>query len=138
MKNFNDSDFLTASEKEKIYSDLQKFIDSGFKRIKFTKALYKYLSLNFGFIAHYNIEGFFMARFIAPQGRINTYIQIKDASPWEFSKEPHRTGDLNFAVRELVVKSEKLFVESARKERMKDLKEEIQKANEELKNLQGN
>lgn len=45
--------------KAKFLNDLANFVRSGFKRTKFTKALYKRLSMTFGHIAHYNIEGFY-------------------------------------------------------------------------------
>lgn len=51
--------FHTAAQKEKFTKDIIRFIDGGFKG-RFTKSMYEGLhcSGNFGFIAHYNIDGF--------------------------------------------------------------------------------
>jgi len=50
-----------------------KFVDfvlSGFPRSKFTKQFYVRLSMCFGMIAHYNIEGFYSEFFCAPEDTV--------------------------------------------------------------------
>lgn len=49
--------FTTAEQKAKFTKDVIRFIDGGFKG-RFTKAMYEGLHGHFGFIAHYNIDGF--------------------------------------------------------------------------------
>lgn len=47
----------------KLVKAFKSFVSSGYKRHLFTKTLYKHLSLNVGFIAHYNQHGFFETYF---------------------------------------------------------------------------
>ena len=135
---FTDSQFMTAEEKQKVFTSYVKFVESGFDQKKFSKALYKYLSLNFSFIAHYNQEGFFLTRFQDPVNRVKTFEQLVNASPWEFTPEPHRTGDLNKAVHDYTVQNAHLYLETARIERVAALKETIAEAQNELRRLGGN
>ncbi len=63
MPDFTDEEFLTAKEKQKIFRAWRLFIRSGFTKEKFTKALYKHLHQNCGFIAHYSRQGFYYSYF---------------------------------------------------------------------------
>ena len=49
-----------------------RFAASGYKPLLFTKSLYKELSLTFGFIAHYDLGGFYKARFGDAAARVET------------------------------------------------------------------
>jgi hypothetical protein len=55
-----------ATVKAKFLNDLADLMRSGFKRTKFSKALYKRLSMTFSHIAHYDIEGFYGEWFETP------------------------------------------------------------------------
>lgn len=46
-----------------IINDLQNFVTSGFKAGNFTNRLYRHLSQNVGFIAHYDMHGFYTEYF---------------------------------------------------------------------------
>ena len=100
---FIDTKFMTAQEKDQTYKAMVRFIDSGFERQAFTKRLYRYLSLNFSFIAHYDIDGFWSARFGDPQGRLQTIDQIVQAARWSLVEDGERPWDLNRKVRDLVI-----------------------------------
>ena len=82
MKNFTSVEFMTVEEKQKVLKDWQRFLkflassdwknwnekqggsDYGMEAPKqFTKRLYNHLSLHCGFIAHYNIHGFYSVYF---------------------------------------------------------------------------
>jgi hypothetical protein len=54
---------MTKEEKSKVLNHFQKFLASGCEESLFTKALYQHLHLHCGFIAHYNINGFYESRF---------------------------------------------------------------------------
>jgi hypothetical protein len=127
---FSNSKFMTIEEKTKVLSGFEKFIKGDFKRSLFTKSMYQYLSLNFGFIAHYNIEGFFGVRFEDPRGLISTFNQIceRPASYWQMDSDPDRVSDLNLAILELVQMHKKSFLEISKAVRM----DEIQKLKKEL------
>ena len=56
---FKPTKHSSAKDKADFANKLMDFIASGYKRTKFTKALYSRLSNTFGHIAHYNIEGFY-------------------------------------------------------------------------------
>jgi hypothetical protein len=129
--------YLTANIKEKLVKEFEKFILSGFQKTKFTKALYKHLSLNFGFIAHYDLNGFYEARFADPIGRVQTFTSIIDASLWCFKDE--NTGgnaDLNTAIREIALKYAPTVNGDAKEQRKKDLREQIATLQKELFNLE--
>ena len=49
----------TAEEKAKFANKFVSFVANGMKREDFTQAFYKRLSMCFGHIAHYNIDGFY-------------------------------------------------------------------------------
>ena len=70
---------------EKEIALFKKFVDSGYDQAKFTKALYRALTFSFGFIAHYDINGFYVARFAGWTERVDTFAQILE---W-----PHRNRD---------------------------------------------
>ncbi len=59
MIEFTSSKNMTESEKTKIYKDFVKFLNNHFKRTLFSKRLYDHFHLHCGFIAHYNINGFY-------------------------------------------------------------------------------
>jgi hypothetical protein len=102
---FIDTKFMTADEKTKTYHALVRFIDSGCRRERFTKQLYHYLSLNFSFIAHRDIDGFWSARFGDPSGLLHTIDQIRNAARWSLAEDQERPWDLNRVVRDLMVVS---------------------------------
>ena len=64
---FTDAQFMTAREKALVLKAWQKFLQHGLKKEHFTKRLYEHLHLHCGFIAHYNIHGFYDEYFQAGQ-----------------------------------------------------------------------
>ncbi len=58
----------TVEDKEKFLKHFERFVASGYKRTLFYKWFYIRLSMMFGFIAHYNINGFY-AEYFADDGR---------------------------------------------------------------------
>lgn len=64
MNDLKDVEFLTAKEKELTFKNWQRFLKSGLKKGNFTKRLYEHLHLHCGFIAHYDINGFYSNYFI--------------------------------------------------------------------------
>ena len=62
---FTDVEFMTAKEKELVLKNWQTFLKHGLQRKHFTKRLYNHLHLHCGFIAHYNIHGFYSTYFEA-------------------------------------------------------------------------
>ena len=57
--NFTSTKWNTAEDKARLANKLTKFILNGFQQASFTKEMYKRLSMMFGHIAEYNIQGFY-------------------------------------------------------------------------------
>lgn len=57
--NFTDVKFMSASEKTKVYNKWISFLNNHFSEKQFSKALYGHLYTNCGYIAHYNLFGFY-------------------------------------------------------------------------------
>ena len=64
---FIDSHFMTARQKDLVLKDWRRFLRHGLRRADFSKRLYEHLHLHCGFIAHYNIHGFYSEYFEAGQ-----------------------------------------------------------------------
>lgn len=56
---FESVQFMTDLEKKKIYKNFVGFLNNHFKRTLFKKNLYEHFHCHCGFIAHYNIHGFY-------------------------------------------------------------------------------
>jgi len=64
---FTDVQFMTVKEKELVLKNWKTFLQNGLKKEHFTKRLYDHLQLHCGFIACYNIHGFYATYFEAGQ-----------------------------------------------------------------------
>lgn len=67
---FQDSEYMSAKEKDQVLKAWERFIVGGFKRKDFTKALYHHLYQGCSFIAHYDIEGFYSTYFRKPSNTV--------------------------------------------------------------------
>lgn len=133
MPTFTDGKYTKAKDKELIYKAMVNFIKNDFAQSKFTKALYTHLHLNFGFIAHYDLHGFYQNRFADPEGRIKTYEAISRAAGHDLNKED--SGDLNRAIKDLVVKNEEKFVADALDLKKKSMLEQHSKLTRDLERM---
>jgi len=70
------SKFSTADEKAEFANKLMAFIESGFEEKKFTKALYRRLTLTFSMIAHYDRAGFWAEYFIRTEDKVRFLEQL--------------------------------------------------------------
>lgn len=84
--------YLSELQKINILRAFKRLCTSGFKKTSLTKDLYRHLICNFGFIAHYNIHGFYEERFENPQGLAETFKMILSAHPNCFEGD---FGDIN-------------------------------------------
>jgi hypothetical protein len=64
---FTDAEFMTAQEKGLVLKDWERFLRQGLRKTHFTRRLYEHLHLHCGFIAHYNVHGFYSSCFEAGQ-----------------------------------------------------------------------
>jgi hypothetical protein len=60
---FTDVEFMRAKEKQLVLKNWKMFLANGLKQEHFTKRLYNHLHLHCGYIAHYNIGGFYSTYF---------------------------------------------------------------------------
>jgi len=65
---FTDAQYMTAKDKETVLKHWKKFIINSFQRKDFTKQLYNHLIQHCGYIAHFNMEGFYSVYFSSPLG----------------------------------------------------------------------
>lgn len=96
---FEDVQFMTASEKTKIYKAFVSFLNNHFKESNFKKNLYEHLHLHCGFIAHYNIKGFYSEYFTtaARFQKIALNFTSKPSEYGNFINDSYRGKDSLFA-----------------------------------------
>ncbi len=133
-----DGTFLTAKEKTSIAKDFARFVESNFDPRYFTRALYSHLSLNFGFIAHYNLSGFVAVRFADPEGRRRTFESIIDAPRWSFyDYSTSGNADLNTEIRNIAVQFRDGVNLNAKEEEKALIRAEIKALQNKLRTLEG-
>ena len=136
MNDFYDGKYLTASEKTKIVKQLDKFLKSNCKEENFTKAVYKHLSLHFGFIAHYNQQGFYHARF--EDGLSSTIESVLNCSPWTFNDDnTSGNADLNKAIQDTFRKYSTKLMDKAISDEISLLEDSQLMIDNRLKQLKG-
>lgn len=80
---FTDTKFMTTDDKIRVAKQFKVFVEGGFKREDFTERLYEFLHVNAGFIAHYNIDGFYATYFNGDENDLNRFIShIINQSMW--------------------------------------------------------
>ena len=77
---FKDSEFMTAREKRLVLANWKTFLKHGLKQTHFTRRLYNHLHLHCGFIAHYNIGGFYATYFECGPDTIEFFRRFCDAA----------------------------------------------------------
>jgi hypothetical protein len=101
----------------------KKFVESGYERKKFTQDLYRALHFSFGFIAHYDIDGFYAERFAGWERRANTFAQILERrgapTPFEEAVRAFVVGENLFALAKSAAALELERVERAELARLK-------------------
>ena len=95
---FKNTEFMTAREKELALKHWEKFLKQGLQKHHFTKRLYHHLYLHCGFIAHYDLSGFYSTYFEAGQDteRFFKHFCIQSAQNHGANID---YGDLNTAMR---------------------------------------
>lgn len=104
MGKMKDGKYCSAVDKLLIINAWDSFLKNGLKEGAFTRRLYSYLMNQFGFIAHYNREGFLNERFRDYCDIKDTFNQILNAERYYFDDARTEYADLNRAVRDLTEK----------------------------------
>jgi hypothetical protein len=97
---FTDVQFMTAKEKELVLKNWKTFLQHGLKKEHFTKRLYDHLHLHCGFIAHYNIHGFYSTYFEAGQDTERFFEHFCNYSARNYGANINY-DDLNTAMRQV-------------------------------------
>lgn len=71
---FSDEEYLSAAGKRQIRQDWQRFISGGFKKLFFTRDLYRFLQHQCGFTAHHNQDTFWAYYFNAEVIRLRLFL----------------------------------------------------------------
>jgi hypothetical protein len=94
---FTVTNWDTAADKADFANTLCRFIAADFKKELFTQKLYRRLNLSFGFIAHYDIGGYFDYFFLDLQGKIAFLEEM--LAWWPCGQPEHTFSDVERAVK---------------------------------------
>ncbi len=92
--NFTDAEFMTVHEKHALLKQWQMFLKNGLKKAHFSKRIYEHLHQHCGFIAHYNIHGFYSTYF---ESRADTQSFFDNLFNYPYVQ--HDYEDINNAMR---------------------------------------
>lgn len=95
---FKDSEFMAAREKRLVLANWKTFLKHGLKQMHFTRRLYNHLHLHLGYIAHYNIQGFYATYFEHGADTIEFFKRFCDAAENSWAAD---YKDLNTAMLEV-------------------------------------
>ncbi len=99
---FVPTQFSTSAEKANFGNALLHFLDANCARELFTKKFYNRLSMTFGHIAHYDIEGFYSTWFTGDRHRLGF---VQKLLHWPCHGDPKFTfSDVEHAVQQIMLK----------------------------------
>ena len=90
-----DVEFMSGYEKNLILKQFKTFVKNGFQKRHFTKKLYNHLHLHCGFIAHYNIHGFYEEYFDRQEDTIRFIQHFTSPSGWDHWLHCDDYSDIN-------------------------------------------
>jgi|SRR5579863_3334938 len=97
---FTPTEWSTAADKASFGNTLLHFLDSGCSRELFTKKFYNRLSMTFGNIAHYNLEGFYDTWFTRDRHRLGF---VQNLLRWPCHGDPKFTfSDVEYAIQRVM------------------------------------
>lgn len=131
MTHLSSTEFMTKEEKMKVITHFQKFLSSGCDEGAFTKALYQHLHLHCGFIAHYNISGFYESRFC---GLDNVKMTL-DGIIRSASHCNQDYADINACLAEIASDFYESIISQYKKIELSNLEHEQQRINDKIKSL---
>ena len=109
---FTDVKFMTAKEKKLVLKNWKSFLKHGLKKQHFTKRLYNHLHLHCGYIAHYDIHGFYSTYFEAGQDTERFFEHFCTYTKANFGANSDY-DDLNAAMRQIYEESKTRILSEA-------------------------
>ena len=107
---FSDVEFLTAKEKELILKSWICFLTNGLQQKHFTKRLYEHLHLHCGFIAHYDINGFYSTYFNGDYVDAKRFFSHFEGNGYNYTAD---YDDINLAMaKEYQLRQDKIFTQA--------------------------
>ena len=103
---FTNTRFMTAELKQRVLKDWERFLDRGLQQAHFTKRLYEHLHLHCGFIAHYNIHGFYAEYFQAGQDTEQFFENFRSSTSLDRAMRCGEYDDLHKAMGEVLEQHE--------------------------------
>ena len=97
---FTDTEFMSAQDKTNFMRAWLRWQRGGYKRTQFTKAIYQHLHMHCGFIAHFNIDGFYAARIADDDGFVVTMRQLRNEGAGYRGHSDY--NDINKAIAETI------------------------------------
>jgi len=127
---FSDVEFMTAKEKELVLKNWETFLKYGLKKEHFTKRLYEHLHLHSGFIAHYDVHGFYSTYFESGENTERFFEHFCTYTAQNYGANIDY-DDLNTAMRQVYSKYRKTITKQAEDdvtERLKLLETSLKRA----------
>jgi len=112
---FTDTKFMTAREKVLVLKRWEQFLRHGMKRKHFTKRLYDHLHQHCGFIAHYNIHGFYSEYFETGQDTERFFENFYSYTARNYGANVEY-DDLNRAMRDVYKRHRRAIAQRAEKD----------------------
>lgn len=100
VEQFTPTQWDTAEQKAKFANHFVRFVESGFKKSLFFDWFYKRLSMTFGFIAHYNREGFYDTWFLTFNSQLEFLKHIRNTNNGLYGDVAFTYSDVERAITE--------------------------------------
>lgn len=114
---FTDVEFMTAADKRKVLKQWRAFVAAAFAYTRFTKAIYQHLNLHGGgFIAEYNIDGFYNAWFTPGAARQRFISVFLAGGPAGYGLREGDYSDINNAMANVLREVSRRLLAGARRD----------------------
>lgn len=91
---FESVKFMTDLDKKKVYINFVKLLNNHFKKSLFKKNLYEHFICHYGFIAHYNIHGFY-GEYFETAAKFHFNVNNYTTPPHENSGDLNQSSELS-------------------------------------------
>ena len=111
---FKETKFMSKLEKYQIAKHFKRFVENGFKLQDFNKKVYEHLHLHNGFIAHYNINGFYHEYFNGNKNDLKRFVEslinvngltFEDKYNYSNVSNNANYGDLNKVLADILIEN---------------------------------